>query len=138
VLRQIGQPEDAMAEFERTLQHDPASAEAWISIGQMRQRQRDADGAAAAFARADAIRKAKADAQSALFAIKAGMQKLEADDLPAAIAQLQEAVRLNPGNPQAHFQLARALARSGAPDEARQHMDEARRLAPALVPPDAK
>jgi Flp pilus assembly protein TadD len=47
-------------------------------------------------------------------------------------------VRLAPDNPQAHYQLALALARSGASEEARRHMDEARRLAPALVPADAK
>ena len=80
----------------------------------------------------------KADAQAALFSIRTGMQKLRTGDLPAAVDQLQQAVRLAPDNPQAHYQLALALARSGAADEARRHMDEARRLAPALVPADAK
>ena len=78
------------------------------------------------------------DGQAALFAIKGGMQKLAAGDVPGAVLQLQEAVRLAPENPQAHYQLAAALLRAGSRDEARQHMDEVRRLAPALVPPDAK
>ena len=124
VLRQIGKPEEALAEFEATLKHDPSSAEAWISIGQMRQRQRDAEGAAAAFAEADRIRKKKADAQAALFAIKTGMQKLQADDVPAAVAQLQEAVRLaarQPAGPLPARARTRAVRRfrRGAPPHGR-------------------
>ena len=46
-------------------------------------------------------------------------------------------MRLAPRNAQAHYQLALALARTGARDEARAHVEEARRLAPDLVPPDA-
>jgi tetratricopeptide (TPR) repeat protein len=138
VLRQMGRPEEALAQFQETLTHDPQSAEAWISIGQLRQRQRDADGAAAAFAEADRIRKIKADAQAALFAIKTGMQQLQAGDIAAAVVQLREAVRLAPDNAQAHYQLALALAKSGAQEDARRHMADARRLAPGMVPADAK
>ena len=66
------------------------------------------------------------------------MQKLAAGEVPAALASLRDAVRLAPDNAQAHFQLARALERAGNPTEAREHYDQARRLAPGLTPPNAK
>ena len=48
------------------------------------------------------------------------MQKLAAGDVDAAPSRsLQDAVRLAPDNPQAHYQLARALERAGRRDEAR-------------------
>ena len=81
VLRQAGKPDEALAEFRATLEHDPASAEAWISIGQVLQRHRDAEGSAEAFAEADRLRKEKADAQSAAFAMSTGTQKLAAGDV---------------------------------------------------------
>jgi protein O-GlcNAc transferase len=138
VLRQLGNQDEALSEFRRTLEQDPASAEAWISIGQVLQRQRDADGAARAFAEADRLRQMKADDQAATFAISTGMQKLAANDLVGAIAQFREAVRLGPSNAQAHYQLAKALTRAGAVDEARVHLEEAQRLAPDRIPSEAR
>jgi Flp pilus assembly protein TadD len=52
-----------------------------------------------------------------------------------AIEQFREAIRLAPDNPRAHYQLALALRRSGAAQEARRHFAEAHRLAPYLTPP---
>jgi tetratricopeptide (TPR) repeat protein len=138
VLRQMGQHEQAMAEFRATLAADPESAEAWLSIGQLLQREHDTSGSAQAFAEADRLRKKKADAQAATFAVSTGMQKLAAGDVAAAITSLRDAVRLAPDNAQAHFQLARALERTGNAAEAREQYDEARRLAPGLVPPHAQ
>ncbi len=103
----------------------------------MLQRRGDRAGSADAFAKASQIRQEKADGQAALFAINTGMEKLKANDAAAAVAPLREAVRLAPKNAQAHYQLALALARTGAREEARAHVEEARRLAPDLVPPDA-
>jgi Flp pilus assembly protein TadD len=66
------------------------------------------------------------------------MQKLKEGDFEAAIVHLREAVRLDAGNAQAHYQLSVALRRHGAGDEAAAHLAEARRLAPDLVPADAR
>ena len=122
VLRQMGQNEQALAEFRATLAADPESAEAWLSIGQLLQRAHDASGSAQAFAEADRLRKKKADAQAATFAVSAGMEKLASGDVNAAITSLRDAVRLAPDNAQAHFQLARALERAGNTSEARERV----------------
>jgi Flp pilus assembly protein TadD len=66
------------------------------------------------------------------------MKKLAAGDVAAALTSLRDAVRLAPDNAQAHFQLARALEQAGNANEAREQYDQARRLAPGLVPPNAK
>lgn len=63
------------------------------------------------------------------------MQKLKARDYTGALIQFREAVRLAADNPQAHYQLALALQRTGARAEARVHFAEARRLSPRLLPP---
>jgi Flp pilus assembly protein TadD len=138
VSRQLGQTDEAMTEFRRTLEHQPDSAEAWIAIGQILQRRKDSKGASAAFAEAERLRKSKADAQAATFAVSTGMQKLEDGDVSAAVAQLREAVRLAPENAQAHYQLALALRQQGDTASADAHLAEARRLAPSMVPADAK
>ena len=65
------------------------------------------------------------------------MKKLNARDYPGAIAQFREAVRLAVDNPQAHYQLALALQKTGARAEARRHFVEAQRLSPRLLPPEA-
>ena len=45
-------------------------------------------------------------------------------------------IRLADDNPQAHYQLALALRRTGAAAEARAHFETAHRLAPSLTIPD--
>jgi Flp pilus assembly protein TadD len=80
----------------------------------------------------------KADAQAAVFAVNAGLERLKRRDLAAAIAHFREAVRLHADNAQAHFQLALALRRSGALVESRKEFQAARRLAPHLKPPDSE
>ena len=58
--------------------------------------------------------------------------------MAGAIDGFREAVRLDPANADAHLQLARALERAGAPDEARAAFAEARRLAPWLEIPEPR
>ena len=70
----------------------------------------------------------KADSQAAVFAVNAGMERLRSGDLAAAIARFREAIRLAPDNPQAHYQLSRALRRRGARIEANAELETARRL----------
>jgi Flp pilus assembly protein TadD len=67
--------------------------------------------------------------------VSVGNRKLEDGDVAGAIAQYREAIRLAADNPQAHYQLAVALARQGARGEAKREFEEARRLAPYLQPP---
>jgi Flp pilus assembly protein TadD len=79
----------------------------------------------------------KADSQASVFAVNAGLEQLRRSDVAAALEKFREAVRLDPKNPQAHYQLAIALRRRGSLAESRKEFDEARRLAPYLRPPAA-
>jgi Flp pilus assembly protein TadD len=115
-------------EFRKTIEHQPESAEAWLSLGQCLRQSADTSGAEAALAKAAELNKRKANAQSAAFAFNAGMEKLKADNLLAAIEHFREAVRLAPDLANAHRQLALALEKTGKKEEAKTHFAEARRL----------
>jgi Flp pilus assembly protein TadD len=75
-----------------------------------------------------------ADAQASAFALSVGRQKLKSGDQAAAIAQFREAIKLAPENAEAHHALAQALQQNGAGAEARQHFEQAHKLAPHLYP----
>jgi Flp pilus assembly protein TadD len=137
IFKQRGDLDAALAELRETIRVNPASAEAHTSLGQVLQSKRDANGAAAAFAEADRLNQRKADAQAAVFAVNAGVERLKRNDLAAAITRFREAVRLDADNAQAHVQLALALRRSGALAESRSELRIARRLAPYLKLPDS-
>jgi Tfp pilus assembly protein PilF len=136
VLKQQGDAEGALREFRETIKYQPGSIEAHLSLGQLLQQRKDAAGAAAAFAEADRLSKKRADAQAATLAVGVGLQKLKDHDPAGALDRFREAVRLDPENAQAHFQLALALAAGGAREEARAHFQAAHRLAPYLQAPE--
>ena len=56
-------------------------------------------------------------------------------DYAGAITRFREALALADDNPQAHYQLALALRKTGATEEARRHFEAANKLAPYLRPP---
>jgi Flp pilus assembly protein TadD len=138
VLRQQGSLEEAVGHFRHTITYRPTSAEAHLSLGQTLQQLGRAGEAAASFAEAERLNRLKADAQASTFAVGVGLSRLKAGDIAGAIDRFREAIKLAPENPQAHYQLALALRRTGASAEARVHFEEARRLAPYLRPPDAR
>jgi tetratricopeptide (TPR) repeat protein len=132
VRKQQGRLDEAIAEFREAIRVQPGLAEAHLSLGQSLQQKQDAAGAAAAFAEAQRLNQKKANAQAAQFALAAARERLARGDLDGALARLREAVRLAPGDAQAHRQLALALAKKGAAAEAASHLAQARRLAPWL------
>jgi tetratricopeptide (TPR) repeat protein len=132
IRKQQGRLDEAIEQFRETIRRDPGSAEGHLGLGQALQQKKD-PAAAAAFAEAERLNRKKADAQAAAFALGVGRQKLAAGDLEGALERLREAVRLAPDAPQAHHQLALALQRKGATEEARAHLATARRLAPWLA-----
>jgi tetratricopeptide (TPR) repeat protein len=134
VLKQQGRLDEAIAGFREAIRRQPASAEAYLSLGQALQQRRD-PAAAASLAEAERLNRKKADAQAAAFAVSAGRGKMGKGDVAGAITSFREAVRLAPENAEAHFQLGLALRKQGARGEARRHFEEARRLAPYLEPP---
>jgi len=69
-----------------------------------------------------------------VFAVSVGRQRLQQGDLKGAVAQLQDAVTLDPSNARAHYELSKALRKIGDVAAARRHLDEARRLDAHIVP----
>jgi Flp pilus assembly protein TadD len=136
VLRQQGQVDEALASFREAIRCRPGMAEGHRSLGQILQQRRDAAGAAAAFAEADRLTQQKADAQAAVLAVGVGKQRSKDGDLPGAIERFRAALVLDPRNAEAHFRLAEALRRRGALSESRDHLAEARRLAPFRFGPE--
>jgi tetratricopeptide (TPR) repeat protein len=135
ILRQQGSTKEAIAEFRTTIALNPSFAEGHLNLGQALAILGDSDGARAALAEAERLNALKANAQASTFAVGVGVEKLKAGDIAGAIRQFRDATRLAPDNPRAHYQLALALRRFGAVQEAREHFAEAHRLAPYLVPP---
>ena len=135
VLKQQGALDEAIAHFQRAIELQPTMAEGYLSLGQALQQQGRAAEARAALDQAQSLNKRKADAQASTFAVSVGNKKLQSGDLAGAIRQYRDAIALAADNPQAHYQLAIALARQGSIGEARRAFDTARTLAPYLQPP---
>jgi tetratricopeptide (TPR) repeat protein len=132
IYKQQNDTKQALIEFREAIRINAGYTEAYNSIAQILASTADAAGSAEAFAEAQRLNKIKADSQAAVFAINAGLERIAGADLRGAIGHFREAVRLAPDNPQAHYQLALALRRSGARAEAQAEFDVARRLAPYL------
>jgi Flp pilus assembly protein TadD len=135
VLKQLGDRDGALEEFRKTIALHPESAEAHLSVGQLLQQRGEAEAARTALEEAKRLRQRKADAQASVFAVSLGLRRAGEGDLAGAVESFREAVRLAPDSADAHYQLALALRRRGAAEEADVHFREARRLAPYLHPP---
>jgi Flp pilus assembly protein TadD len=108
--------------------------EAHRAIGQLLIQQGDKAYGEAELRLADQLTQKKADAQAAQFALSAGRERAGQGDAAGALERFREAVRLDPGNARARYQLAQALRKAGRRAEAARHMAEAVRLAPYLEP----
>jgi cytochrome c-type biogenesis protein CcmH/NrfG len=134
VLRQLGKQDEALAEFKTTIQIEPQSPEAYLSIGQILQRQQDTAGATAAFAEADRLNAIKSNQQASIFALSVGRKRMSEHNLDGALSQFREAVRLDPSSAPAQHALADALTQKGETAEAREHLEAARRLEAPAAP----
>lgn len=59
---------------------------------------------------------------------KLGRALLATNDLPGSIAELEEATRLDPNDPKAHFEMGRALRQAGQTERAKQEFAVSRKL----------
>jgi len=59
---------------------------------------------------------------------KLGRALLVTHDIPGSIAELEEAARLDPKDPKAHFELGRALRQAGQTERAQQEFAESQKL----------
>ena len=84
---------------------------------------------------AETLSREKTNLQGARFATNSGKRLLTAGDLPGAISQFRNAIRMVPDYAPAHYQLAIALARSGQKDDASAEFHKAGDLDPHLKTP---
>ena len=105
--------EDAKKEFQAELKIDPSNAGAEYVLGEMARQDSQWDEAIQHFSRATQLDAGFGDAFLGL-----GSALLSAKRFADAIPPLQAAVKLEPRNPGAHYNLATALTRAGRREEA--------------------
>ena len=105
--------DDAKKEFQQELKIDPSNAGAEYVLGEMARQDSQWDEAIQHFSRAAQLDAGFGDAFLGL-----GSSLLSAKRFADAIPPLQTAVKLEPLNPGAHYNLATALTRAGRKEEA--------------------
>jgi len=108
-----GWEERAKQELQRELEIDPRSAVAEFLLGEIAKKALDWNEATAHFSRAATLDATFGDAF-----MEWGFALVSAKRYEEAVAPLQTAVKLQPGNPSAHYNLGMALSRTGRSAEA--------------------
>jgi tetratricopeptide (TPR) repeat protein len=103
----------ARAEFEAELKIDPANAEAEYILGELARQDQQWDDAVKHFSRASQLDAGFGDAFLGL-----GTSLIASKKFAEAVSPLETAVKLEPANPTAHFNLATAYSRTGRKAEA--------------------
>jgi tetratricopeptide (TPR) repeat protein len=105
--------EQAKKELLQELEIDPGNAGAEYVLGELARQGQDLPEAVRRFSKATELNPKFADAYLGL-----GMSLLTEKNYAQAIAPLEAAVKLQPGNPAAHYSLATAYARTGRKEDA--------------------
>ena len=105
---------DARKEFEEDLKIDPHNAGAEYVLGELSSQAQQWDEAILHFSRA-----AKLDAGFSEAVLGLGSAYVSAGNFVEAIPPLESYVKLQPGNPAGHYQLAMAYSRAGRKEEAK-------------------
>jgi len=108
-----GWEERAKEELQQEIQIDPRNAVAEFLLGEIAKKSLDWDQAVGHFSRA-----ARLDATFGEAFMEWGFALVSANRYGEAVEPLQTAVKLQPGNPSAHYNLAMALSRTGRTAEA--------------------
>jgi tetratricopeptide (TPR) repeat protein len=115
--------EEAKQEFQAELKIDPTNAGAEYVLGEMARQDSQWDDAIKHFSRATELDAGFGDAFLGL-----GTALMSAKQFAKAIPPLQIAVKLEPRNPGAHYNLATALTRAGRREEAEKEFEIHRRM----------
>jgi tetratricopeptide (TPR) repeat protein len=105
--------EQARKELQKELAIDPANAGAEYVLGELARQGQELPGAVEHFSKATELDPTFADAYLGL-----GMALLAEKKYSEAVAPLEKAVKLQPGNPAGHYSLATAYARTGRREDA--------------------
>jgi len=123
----------AKEEFQKEIQIDPRNAGAEYILGEMARQESQWEEAISRFSRAAKLDPTFGDAFMGWGFCLVNRKRYE-----EAIAPLQSAVRLQQGNPSAHYNLAVALSRSGKKEEAEKEFAIHRRLTQKSAPTEEK
>jgi tetratricopeptide (TPR) repeat protein len=125
VLRDAGQLDEALNQFNRALEINPAAAEAYLGIGSIQHRRAQYEEAKASYRQATLLDSVSVEARYYL-----GLMHQVLGETGQAIENYRQALRLDPDNTQAHRDLATAYLQVGHPRLALPHAREAARLDP--------
>jgi tetratricopeptide (TPR) repeat protein len=109
--------EQAKKELQQELEIDPANAGAEYVMGELARQSADFPGAVQHFTKATQLDPNFADAFLGL-----GISLLTEKNYSEAVAPLEKAAKLQPGNPAAHYNLATAYARTGRKEDAQREL----------------
>lgn len=129
LLRDAGQLDAALNEFNRALQVNPNSVDAVIGVGRVQHDRKQYTAARQSFDRAVQLDGNRFDARYYL-----GLMQQVLGETGEAIINYRRALQLNPDDPDAHRDLATAYLQVGRPDLALEHAKVAVRLAPSSQP----
>jgi tetratricopeptide (TPR) repeat protein len=125
--------EQARREFQAELKIDPSNAGAEYVLGELARQDQQWDDAVKHFSRASQLDSGFGDAFLGL-----GASLIAAKKFPEAIGPLEAAVKLEPANPAAHYNLATAYSRTGKKAEADKEFAIHRQMTQKEPPPDNK
>lgn len=129
LLARPGTLEEAIALVAAVLKRNPADADAWQLLGDLRlYGSRDLAKATEAYGKVLELRPANLQAHSALIFIQ-----LVAKNIPAARKQLETMEKASPGNPQTKFLAARIAFLAGDAPKSRELVQQLLRIAPNNV-----
>jgi Flp pilus assembly protein TadD len=120
--------EEAQASLKHAIELAPKSPRAWYNLGLAQRAANDVPSALISFKHAVALD--PADADSLYFE---GVCEQDLKDFAAAITTFHRALEDDPRHASAEFALARALQRSGHPDEAKEHFARFQHLTTAKI-----
>ena len=129
VLRDAGQLDAALREFNRVLEDNPRSVDAVIGVGTVQHKQEQITQARETFTRAVTLDGNRYDARYYL-----GLMQQVLGETGEAIVQYRKALELNPDDAATHRDLATAYLQVGRPDLALPHAQAAVRLEPGSQP----
>ena len=112
-----GSTEQAKAEFQKETEVDPLNAAAQFILGELARRESHWDEAIQHFTEATKIDAGFSEAYLAL-----GMSRTASGSFPDAIPPLEKYVKMQPGDPAGHYQLAMAYSRTGNKEGAAQQV----------------
>jgi tetratricopeptide (TPR) repeat protein len=123
----VGWEERARQELEKELEIDPRNAVAEFLLGEIAKKSLDWDQATIHFSRAATL-----DAGFGEAFMEWGFALVSAKRYGEAVAPLETAVKLQPGNPAAHYNLGMALSRTGHTPEAEKEFAIQRQINAAI------